>query len=406
MPGAKRACRPSRQWSPSTASMITTGSVRGKCCALHCGQSRRQPPCETLVGAAAIGAEAMARMPVQQRLGFRERGQMLGRDQSLHRDRAQIGDEKFARALSALSATSGSSPSPNRPASPCSPRNSALGIVVASARTSEDENIGIEPVAGLFQHDPFAADDIMQAGLRLPQRRESASRRRAFPPRVRAANWHRPRCGFGPRSMARDIVGRITGFAGRHPELVLHRIHEAVKLLGVMRQRRHRAPDRLRPRRVGLAARDHVHVQLRHRVAERRDIELVALGHRPSARATRARSRSSIAPALDLVEIDDFHDAGPARHQQQPGIIRVLDDQDARQRQVADRMVSRSSCGCSDQAGDDIHVNTQCDRRLFTLARPAAGCACFRRSLARYRHGRLAVDEPLANRVRSGRKQP
>ena len=35
--------RPSRQRSPSTASMITTGSVRGKCCALHCGQSRRQP---------------------------------------------------------------------------------------------------------------------------------------------------------------------------------------------------------------------------------------------------------------------------------------------------------------------------------------------------------------------------
>ena len=33
--------RPSRQRSPSMASMITTGSVRGKCSAPQLGQSRR-----------------------------------------------------------------------------------------------------------------------------------------------------------------------------------------------------------------------------------------------------------------------------------------------------------------------------------------------------------------------------
>ena len=51
MPFGKRAWRPSRQASPSTASMITTGSVRGKCCALQASHSRRQPAAETRVGA-------------------------------------------------------------------------------------------------------------------------------------------------------------------------------------------------------------------------------------------------------------------------------------------------------------------------------------------------------------------
>ena len=48
MPGLKRGERPSSACSPpepaSMTSMITTGSVRGKCCAPQCGQSRRAPP--------------------------------------------------------------------------------------------------------------------------------------------------------------------------------------------------------------------------------------------------------------------------------------------------------------------------------------------------------------------------
>ena len=49
MLGTKRGERPSRQLSPSIASMMTTGSVRGKCCALQFGQSRRQPASTVLV---------------------------------------------------------------------------------------------------------------------------------------------------------------------------------------------------------------------------------------------------------------------------------------------------------------------------------------------------------------------
>jgi len=47
---------------------------------------------------------------------------------------------------------------------------------------------------------------------------------------------------------------------------------------------------------------------------------------------------------------------------------------------------------------------------LRTLSNPArlveSAALAFRRSAADIGHGRLAVDEPLANRVRSGRKQP
>jgi acetyl esterase len=41
-----------------------------------------------------------------------------------------------------------------------------------------------------------------------------------------------------------------------------------------------------------------------------------------------------------------------------------------------------------------------------TGGRPRLAAACILVALRRYRGGRLAVDEPLANRVRSGRKQP
>ena len=51
MPGGKRDWRPSRHWSPRVASMITTGSVRGKCCAPQAGQSRRQPEATTVLAA-------------------------------------------------------------------------------------------------------------------------------------------------------------------------------------------------------------------------------------------------------------------------------------------------------------------------------------------------------------------
>ena len=50
MPLGQMAWRPKRQRSPKTGSMITTGSVRGKCSPLQEGQARFQPPSRTSLG--------------------------------------------------------------------------------------------------------------------------------------------------------------------------------------------------------------------------------------------------------------------------------------------------------------------------------------------------------------------
>ena len=60
---------------------------------------------------------------------------------------------------------------------------------------------------------------------------------------------------------------------------------------------RHRVPHRLRPGRIAARARDDVDMKLRHHIAERRDIDLVAAGDRLERARWRRRSRSSVAPA-------------------------------------------------------------------------------------------------------------
>src|SRR3981081_2775368 len=50
----------------------------------------------------AIRAEAMPRVPGEQRLAFRQRRQMIGLDDAAHRDRAQVGDEKVLACLERL----------------------------------------------------------------------------------------------------------------------------------------------------------------------------------------------------------------------------------------------------------------------------------------------------------------
>src|SRR5260370_21302207 len=62
------------------------------------------------------------------------------------------------------------------------------------------------------------------------------------------------------------------------PNLAAKRADEILDFLGIMRERRHYPPDPPRPGDVARAARDHVHLQLRHQIAESCDIELVAFG--------------------------------------------------------------------------------------------------------------------------------
>jgi hypothetical protein len=50
----------------------------------------------------AVGAKAVARMPVQDSLGFGDRRQVIRRDQSLYGDRSQVGHQQIAAALQSL----------------------------------------------------------------------------------------------------------------------------------------------------------------------------------------------------------------------------------------------------------------------------------------------------------------
>ena len=84
-------------------------------------------------------------------------------------------------------------------------------------------------------------------------------------------------------------------------------------------------------------ARDHVHVQLRHEVAERGDVELVRL----EGIAQRARGAVDLVGqqvALRLVEIDQFARLGQARHQHQPWVVGVVHQPQFAQRERRDRM--------------------------------------------------------------------
>jgi hypothetical protein len=105
---------------------------------------------------------------------------------------------------------------------------------------------------------------------------------------------------------------------------------------GARRSARRNAPiKRLRPSLVAVPARNHMHVQLRYLIAERSDVELVAFGDC----FERTGGGGDLAQELDLcgvVEVDEFDQSGPPRHQDQPGKIGVVGQQHARERQVTD----------------------------------------------------------------------
>ena len=170
--------------------------------------------------------------------------------------------------------------------------------------------------------------------------------------------------------------------------------------------RRRRAPRRLRPGNVAAKARDNVNMELRHHVAERRDVDLVACGDRLQRLCGLRRSRPSIAPARrrrDRLSRWRSADAAPAA------------TRDSWRRSSAARAhsgrsptgtVSRSICGSSLQRGGGIGSHRRSFAAGYGKLRGGRCGGLLSRPFGRYRDGRLAVDEPLANRVRSGRKQP
>jgi GNAT superfamily N-acetyltransferase len=79
-----------------------------------------------------------------------------------------------------------------------------------------------------------------------------------------------------------------------------------------------------------------VHMKLRHDIADRRDIELVAPGH-VLEHTGEERDLFHQLVLLRVVEVDDLDGAGVARHQDEPRIVGVVHEQHARERQIADR---------------------------------------------------------------------
>lgn len=99
---------------------------------------------------------------------------------------------------------------------------------------------------------------------------------------------------------------------------------------------RHRAPHRLRPRRIIVLPRDDMNVELRHHIADRRNVELVASRHGLEC----ARRKSDLGHELNLIgciEIDDFTHAEAPRHQQQPWVISIFVQEQPRQWQFCNR---------------------------------------------------------------------
>ena len=96
-------------------------------------------------------------------------------------------------------------------------------------------------------------------------------------------------------------------------------------------------PDRKRPGRVGFVAHDMVQVQLRHLVAERRDIQLVA-----AERLHQERGKvTGLAQQLQAVvvgELVDFPYIFAVRHENEPGVIAIVHQQQTTQRIAPQRM--------------------------------------------------------------------
>ena len=169
---------------------------------------------------------------------------------------------------------------------------------------------------------------------------------------------------------------RVSG----NPELVLHRVHEAVELVGVMLERRTTPQTGFGQALSVLRRAITCTCSCGTALPKRRDIELVALGHLLERAATRAISLINCACSTSSRSMISTI-AGAARNQQQPGIIGVVDDQHARQRQSPSASCRVRSCGCSDQAGDrifmrkpegsqDLHRSIRRPARLLSRSRP------------------------------------
>lgn len=153
-------------------------------------------------------------------------------------------------------------------------------------------------------------------------------------------------------------------------------------------------PDRTRPASVAFVARNHMEMKLTHNIAQSAHIDLVAIGRF----LERLRNDPRLEGQHGLVErrhIVNFDQPHAARHEDQPGPAAVIYQPQFAQTELGDRKT--------------VGIKSFIEFKLF---HGIILTSFFRYVLAFYamiddmQRGRLVVDEPLANRVRSGRKQP
>ena len=176
---------------------------------------------------------------------------------------------------------------------------------------------------------------------------------------------------------------------------------------------------------IALGAGDDMDMQLAHDVAERAGLILV----QPVDPLQRLRrpcwSRRSASPGR-AASGRGFPRCRALRHQHQPRPAAVVHERAVRTAPATSRLAvgfepwsSANPALAAGSMGCFLSVSIRLERRALRLqanqlhcrgrrpALPISRCPCIRvLELPIWDRGRLVVDEPLANRVRSGRKQP
>ena len=146
----------------------------------HAGRAIAPPAAlDRLRGRAAIRAEAVARMPAEQRLGFGERRQMVGIEQAAHRDRAQIGDREMSSRPAARRSRLHRARPRSRGAPSMWPRNTVSADACERRRVSAGVNSGSRPGGGVFQHHLLGARSHRSGSSHPPASAAMSPRRSA-----------------------------------------------------------------------------------------------------------------------------------------------------------------------------------------------------------------------------------
>ncbi len=142
---AKRPERPSKQRSPRTASMMTTGSVRGKCSTLQAGQARFQPASTMSVVAPQLEQKRCRACQCSIALASASGGRCSGATSPCTAiERRSVTNEIVAR-LQRLGAGLASMPMPKRAAPSSRPRNTVSVLRRERARLVRREHRIVRP---------------------------------------------------------------------------------------------------------------------------------------------------------------------------------------------------------------------------------------------------------------------